>query len=91
VNNTRKTNAGKILYESGERMSYKSYIILFSSVLLMAFIIAPGVLADNSCLDCHEKLSAFSEKEKELNEIRIKHLARMWLALLNAMQRQLIK
>jgi predicted CXXCH cytochrome family protein len=36
----------------------------------------PGALADNSCLDCHEKLSAFSEKEKELNEVRVKHLAR---------------
>ena len=57
-------------------MNCKSYIILFCSVLLMAFIIVPGALADNSCLDCHEKLSAFSEKEKELNEIRVKHLAR---------------
>lgn len=57
-------------------MNCKSYIILFCSVLLMAFTIVPGALADNSCLDCHEKLSAFSEKEKELNEIRVKHLAR---------------
>ncbi|MDD5615483.1 MAG: cytochrome c3 family protein [Candidatus Methanoperedens sp.] len=57
-------------------MNYKSYIILLGSVLLLAFIIAPGALADNSCLDCHEKLSAFSEKEKELNEVRVKHLAR---------------
>ncbi len=45
-------------------------------MLLLSFIIAPGALADNSCLDCHEKLSAFSEKEKELNEVRVKHLAR---------------
>ncbi len=59
-----------------DRMKYKLYIILFSGVLLMAFSIVPGVLADNSCLDCHEKLSAFSEKEKELNEVRVKHLAR---------------
>lgn len=57
-------------------MNYKSYIILFSSILLLAFIVAPSALADNSCLDCHEKLSAFSEKEKELNEVRVKHLAR---------------
>jgi len=57
-------------------MNYKSYIILFSSVLLLSFIIVPGALADNSCLDCHERLSAFSEKEKELNEVRLKHLAR---------------
>lgn len=42
----------------------------------MAFFIVPGAQADNSCLDCHEKLSAFSEKEKELNEVRVKHLAR---------------
>jgi hypothetical protein len=59
-----------------DRMNCKSYIILISSVLLIGLIIAPGALADNSCLDCHEKLSAFSEKEKELNEVRVKHLAR---------------
>jgi len=57
-------------------MNYKSDIILYSSVLLISLIFAPIVLADNSCLDCHEKLSAFSEKEKELNEVRVKHLAR---------------
>lgn len=58
-----------------DRMNCKSYILLFSGVLLMAFTIVPGALAVNSCLDCHEKLSAFSEKEKELNEVRVKHLA----------------
>lgn len=57
-------------------MNCKSYIILLFSVLLMAFTFVPVALADNSCLDCHEKLSAFSEKEKELNEVRVKHLAR---------------
>jgi len=57
-------------------MNYKSYILVSGIVFLMAFIIVPGALAENSCLDCHEKLSAFSEKEKELNEIRVKHLAR---------------
>ena len=57
-------------------MIYKSYIILLGSILLLSFIITPGALADNSCLDCHEKLTAFSEKEKELNEVRVKHLAR---------------
>lgn len=61
---------------SGDRMDYKSYVILFGSVLLMSMIFLPGVQAENSCLDCHEKLSAFSEKEKDLNEIRVKHLAR---------------
>ncbi|MDO8726363.1 MAG: cytochrome c3 family protein [Candidatus Methanoperedens sp.] len=45
-------------------------------MLLLSFIVVPVALADNSCLDCHEKLSAFSEKEKELNEVRVKHLAR---------------
>ncbi len=57
-------------------MNYKADVILFTSILLMSLIIVPFVLADDSCLDCHEKLSAFSEKEKELNEIRVKHLAR---------------
>lgn len=57
-------------------MNYKAHIILFCSVLLMSFIIVPLAFADDSCLDCHEKLTAFSEKEKDLNEIRIKHLAR---------------
>ncbi len=56
-------------------MNYKAYIILFCSVLLISFIIVPLALAD-SCLDCHEKLTAFNEKEKELNEVRVKHLAR---------------
>lgn len=59
-----------------DRMNYKSYIVLFGSVLLLSVMTAPVVIADNSCLDCHEKLSAFSEKEKELNEVRVKHLAR---------------
>lgn len=43
---------------------------------MFLFAIFAGAAADNSCLDCHEKLTAFSEKEKELNDIRIKHLQR---------------
>ncbi len=56
-------------------MHHKKLIIL-SFILLVVMFILPSALADNSCIDCHEKLSAFSEKEKELNEIRLKHLAR---------------
>ncbi len=55
--------------------SKKTIILAF--LMLLAIFIIPAALADNSCLNCHEKLSAFSEKEKELNEVvRIKHLAR---------------
>lgn len=45
-------------------------------VLLFALFIAPTALADNSCINCHEKLSAINETEKEFNKIRLKHLAR---------------
>ncbi|MFZ2409976.1 MAG: PGF-CTERM sorting domain-containing protein [Candidatus Methanoperedens sp.] len=57
-------------------MPHKKTIILGGFILLFAVLIVPGALADNSCINCHEKLSAFSEKEKELNEVRIKHLQR---------------
>ncbi len=55
-------------------MSIKKTIIIAGFMFL--FAIFAGAAADNSCLDCHEKLTAFSEKEKELNDIRIKHLQR---------------
>ena len=55
-------------------MNTKKMVI--SILLFFAIVTVHGALADNSCLNCHEKLSAFSEKQKELNEIRIKHLAR---------------
>lgn len=45
-------------------------------MFLFAIFAAPISTAENSCLNCHEKLTAFSEKEKELNDIRIKHLQR---------------
>jgi len=57
-------------------MRNKKTITLASLLLLFAILIAPVALADNSCINCHEKLSAFSEKEKQLNEVRIKHLQR---------------
>jgi len=57
-------------------MSYNKTKILAGLILLSAIFIVPGDAADNSCINCHEKLTAFSEKEKQLNEIRIKHLQR---------------
>lgn len=51
-------------------------LILSLILLLFAFFIVPGVQAENSCLNCHEKLSVFNETEQQFNEIRIKHLAR---------------
>ncbi len=51
-------------------------LILFIFVLLFAMFTVPGALAANSCLNCHEKLSAFNETEQQFNEIRIKHLTR---------------
>jgi hypothetical protein len=56
-------------------MQYKDLIIFFFAVVLTIYII-PNALAENSCLDCHEKLSAFNETEQQFNEIRIKHLVR---------------
>lgn len=50
-------------------------LILFGGLLLFAIFIVPGAQADNSCINCHQKLSAFNETEKQFNEIRIKHLA----------------
>lgn len=57
------------------RYSALNVLIILASVFLFALFI-PSALA-NSCINCHETLSPFSEKEKELNElVRIKHLAR---------------
>lgn len=61
--------------KKGDAMLSKKNIIVASFILLLA-IYVPIALADNSCINCHEKLTAFSEKEKELNEVRLKHLAR---------------
>ncbi len=51
-------------------------MILSGILLLLAIFIVPGALADNSCINCHEKLSAFNETERQFNEIRLQHLAR---------------
>ncbi|VVB54502.1 Cytochrome c3 [uncultured archaeon] len=51
-------------------------IILAGFIYLLALFAAPVHAADNSCLNCHEKLTAFNETEKEFNDIRIKHLQR---------------
>ncbi len=50
------------------------FIIFFLALVIIIFV--PNALADNSCLNCHEKLSAFNETEQQFNEIRVKHLAR---------------
>ncbi len=44
-------------------------------IIVVAIFIIPLALADNSCLDCHEKLTAFNETEQEFNKIRLKHLS----------------
>jgi hypothetical protein len=55
---------------------HQNKLILFVFMLLFAVFVIPGVLADNSCLNCHEKLSAFNETEQQFNQIRLQHLAR---------------
>lgn len=57
-------------------MYTRKIFILASFIVLFTMFAAPVSSANNSCLDCHEKLTAFNEKEKDLNEIRIKHLER---------------
>ena len=57
-------------------MNTRKTVILAGFIYLLALFAAPGYAADNSCLKCHEKLTAFNEKEKDLNDIRIKHLQR---------------
>ena len=57
-------------------MNKRKTIIVAGFIFLLAIFAAPSLAAENSCLDCHEKLTAFSEKEKELNEVRVKHLQR---------------
>lgn len=54
---------------------FSKKLILLSFTILIVLYIQPA-LADNSCLNCHEKLTAFNETEKQFNEIRVKHLAR---------------
>lgn len=54
-------------------ISYK--YILFVIILAAAIFIIPLAAAQNSCLDCHEKLTAFNETEQQFNKIRLKHLS----------------
>ena len=51
-------------------------LLIIFFVMLFAFMIIPNALADNSCINCHEKLTAFNETEQQFNQIRLKHLAR---------------
>lgn len=55
--------------------------ILFVSIVLALFIVTTGTAnpghldaLDNSCIDCHKKMSPFTEEQEKLNEIRIKHI-----------------
>lgn len=55
--------------------------ILFVSIVLALFIVNAGTAKpgytdspDNSCVDCHKKISPFTEEQGRLNEIRIKHI-----------------
>jgi predicted CXXCH cytochrome family protein len=57
-------------------MSRRETFILVCFLFVLGIFAAPSLAAENSCLDCHEKLTAFNEKEKQLNEVRIKHLER---------------
>ncbi len=56
-------------------MSYKKSSLSLI-ILLFVILIAPHALADNSCINCHQTLSAFNETEQQFNEIRLQHLAR---------------
>ncbi len=56
-------------------MSSKKFF-LFIVLVSIVFFVVPGVLADNTCINCHQNLSAFNETEQQFNEIRIQHLAR---------------
>lgn len=57
-------------------MSKIKTTILAGLLFILAIFATPGHSAENSCINCHEKLTAFNEKEKGLNEVRIKHLER---------------
>lgn len=56
-------------------MASRKKVILAVFTISFALYI-PNVLADNSCINCHEKLSAFNETEKQFNDLRLRHLAR---------------
>lgn len=53
----------------------RSKFLFVLMILSFVIFIIPVALADNSCLDCHEKLTAFNETEQEFNKIRLKHLS----------------
>jgi len=57
-------------------MHYRNLIVSIFIVLIASFIVPAALSAENSCLNCHSKLSAFNETERLFNEIRVKHLAR---------------
>jgi hypothetical protein len=56
-------------------MHFKN-LIIFVIMLLLATFIVPNVRADNSCINCHQNLTAFNETEQQFNNIRLQHLSR---------------
>lgn len=62
--------------KNGDSMTFRKTVILICSLLIFAMFILPEALAENSCLDCHEKLTVFNETEKLFNDIRVKHMTR---------------
>jgi hypothetical protein len=57
-------------------MNKREMLILAGFMFLFAIFAAPSLASGNSCLDCHEKLTEYNDKEKQFNDIRIKHLER---------------
>jgi len=57
-------------------MNIKKTIVLVGFMLLFGIFAAAVSAANNSCLDCHEKLTQYNDKEKQFNDIRIEHLKR---------------
>jgi len=54
---------------------------LYSFILLIAFIVITPAMAsvesiNNSCINCHKKLSPFTDEQNRFNEIRLNHTER---------------
>jgi nitrate/TMAO reductase-like tetraheme cytochrome c subunit len=63
----------RLIIGGSDTMSKKPILLVI--LILFAIIVVPRAFADNSCLNCHEKLTAFNETEQEFNKIRLKHLS----------------
>lgn len=56
-------------------------IVLYSYVFLIFLVLTTPVMArvesiNNSCVDCHKKLSPFTDEQSRFNEIRLNHTER---------------